>query len=131
MVDAAITGRSAQAIREIRLLLQEGEPPVRLNFMLARQVRIMLQAGELVRQGNSPESLARTLGEHPFTIKKALAQGKALAHEQMAEALGLLLQLDQELKSSPAPQGILMELALLRLTRVLSRGNTDQGRREA
>jgi DNA polymerase-3 subunit delta len=99
VVDAIGERNAARAIAGInRLILQKNSPPAILG-MVARQMRLILRAGEALRSGHPAAQLAPRLGIHPFVAKKMAVQQKNYSRKQLVEALFLLHGLDISVKS--------------------------------
>ncbi|MCL5056940.1 MAG: DNA polymerase III subunit delta [Actinobacteria bacterium] len=99
VVDALGGRNAARAIAGInRLVMQKHPPPVILG-MVARQIRLLLLAGEAIRSGNTAAELAPRLGIHPYVAKKMASQQKNFNRRQLVGALIALHGLDQSVKS--------------------------------
>jgi len=96
LVDALGERRPTEAIDRLRLLLRRGEPPLRVLAMLARQVRLILQARSMDR---GPGPLAAELGLHPFVARKCVAQAGNFSIEELRHALVALHEADVAIKT--------------------------------
>lgn len=102
LCDALGEQELARAMGALRKLLQLGEPPVKLVFMIARHFRILWRARELgeATGGNvAPGKAASTLGLPPFVAKKALDQARRWPTPRLEKTFRQLLHADLELKS--------------------------------
>lgn len=91
-MDALGRRDTSQALRKLHKLLDDGEAAQYLMFMVARQVRILMQAREALERGVSLNSLADELGVHRFVAQKAGEQarnyslaGLMALHEQLVD----------------------------------------------
>jgi DNA polymerase-3 subunit delta len=85
----------------LRKLLELGEPPVLLLYMLARNFRLLAKARQLKDEGGnlSPGALAAKMGAAPFVARKAMEQAANWPKEKIEKAFRALLLADVELKS--------------------------------
>lgn len=86
------------ALTALRKLLELGEPPVVLLYMIARHFRILWKALELIETGRVRES-ASLLGVPPFVARKAVGQAEKWTGEEMEKAFERFLMTDIALKS--------------------------------
>lgn len=108
------TGRMADAVTLLDNLLGNGEPPVRINYMIARHWRILLglraangkaESDEVVRQFKLP----------PFFVSEYQAQAKRWDPKRLMRGLKILATTDRRLKSSKLDNSLLAELAMVQL----------------
>lgn len=130
LVDAAVEGRAPAALRVLRQLLDQGEHPGALQAMIARQLRSLVRAAELVAQG-APE---RTIGEatgvtHPFPLGKLVRQAGALGAARAEQALREVEASDYAVKSGRLDEQLSLELLVCRLAELAPRGSGVAARR--
>jgi len=88
-----------------------------LLTMIARQYRLILQVKEAERTlGNNETAIGKHLGEHPFPVKKALAQSRSYTFEQLEEILEQMLEADYAMKTG-ADLETTIDLLVANLTR--------------
>lgn len=115
LLDAVGQRRPQVALRLLRELLQQGEPPLRLLFMVTRQWRHLLQCKVLSEKGTSQKDIAAALGVPPFAVRNLLGQQRNFSREQLRRGLAQLLDTDVQLKSSPTEPRLLLEMCILGL----------------
>ena len=99
MVDALIEGRASTAARLLHQLLEEGATAPYLLVMITRQLRLLLQARELVLSGVSASSIRDRLGlASEYTLTKALEQSKRYSMKRLEQVYGKLLETDVAIK---------------------------------
>jgi len=103
----------AGAIRILRTLLDEGEPPIRAAAFLAAHLRRALHVAELGERGLGPGAIAAQLGISSWLVQRVAGRGRARDFER---SLQVLRRLDLELKSS-RPTEAVFEAALLEMAR--------------
>jgi len=101
----------AGAMRILRSLLAEGEPPIRAAAFLAAHLRRALHVAELEERGLRVEAIAVQLGISSWLVQRIAGRGRA---RNLERALGVLRRLDLELKSSRPPEAV-FEVALLEM----------------
>lgn len=114
VVDALGNQKYADALDGIRYLLLCKESPQAILGMLARQVRLIMQAGELAGAGYSFAEISMRMGVPGFVCKKALSQSKNFSREQLVNLLRGMLQVDEYVKTGkqdfyPAIEMLLMD----------------------
>ncbi|MHB1417884.1 MAG: DNA polymerase III subunit delta [Chloroflexota bacterium] len=70
MVDAFGRRDARRALVKLHELMDEGGAPTYLLFMIARQVRLLVQARDLLDRGLPPSALANELGVHSYVAQK-------------------------------------------------------------
>lgn len=115
MVDALGEKKLNQALAALHGLLFDGEPPVRILFMIARQFRLLLRAKAMTGEGYSEKQVASGLQVHPFVAQKILKQGKNFSGQDLSTALSRILEADVALKSTQQPPVLVLELLILSL----------------
>lgn len=110
LLDAVGEKNLIQALAALDDILAWGEPPVRVAFMLARQVRLLLWTKLAFELKEQPEELKLK----PFEREKLQRQSRLFSPEQLARSLERLLELDLALKGGAEPREAL-ELAVIDL----------------
>ncbi|MBI4412214.1 MAG: DNA polymerase III subunit delta [Deltaproteobacteria bacterium] len=82
-------------------LVEQGEPLVRLVFMIVRHFRLLLLAHEGLSNRLSETDLASRLGVHPFFVKDYSRQARQMTFEALRKTYRRLLACDRALKRSP------------------------------
>ena len=111
-VDAVGVGNSAQALRQLGRLLEEGEPPLKILALVDRlvgQLRVTreVQAGSSGGRGGA--NLARILGVPPYAVKGLSVAARRFDRAGLAYALSALSETDRILKSSALPARLVLE----------------------
>lgn len=99
VVDALGNQRYNDALDGIRYLLLRKVLPQSILGMLARQVRLIMQAGELAQQGYSFAEINKQMGVHNFVCKKALSQSKNFKPGELVDLLRGMMRVDQDFKT--------------------------------
>jgi len=103
------------ALSCLRDLLVRGEEPLRILGMLARQVRLLLRAKELLAESRAPGEMSRLLGIPRMFLSEILEGAKIASVAGLERGLVRLLDLDRALKSSGKGQSLYLELAVIDL----------------
>jgi DNA polymerase-3 subunit delta len=93
-VDALGARQLAAALALLRDLLDAGQAPQYLLFMVARQVRLLLQVKELAGQRMRPEAMASVLKQAPFVVRKAGEQAARFPEPTLMRLHDRLVELD-------------------------------------
>jgi len=113
VVDALGTQNYVKALDGIRYLLLRKESPQAILGMLARQVRLVLQAGELSGIGCSFAEISKQMKVPNFVCKNALAQSKNFKTEELVSLLRGMLQVDEHVKTGKQEFYPAIEMLLL------------------
>jgi len=113
---AAVSRRDLnEALSCLRHLLERGEEPLGMLGMLARQLRLLVRAKELLAQSSPPAEISRLLGvPRPF-VSEILEAANISSLPRLEQGLACLLDLDRRLKSSGGGQRLFLELAVIDL----------------
>ena len=117
LVDAAVEGRTPVALRLLRQMLEEGsETPQGILAMVARQLRGLVRAAELIEQRAPQPAIGEATGVHnQWALGKLIRQAQALGREGTEEALREVERTDFAVKSGKLEEGLALELLLCRL----------------
>jgi len=99
MVDALGRRDTRTALGRLHELLAEGEAAQHLLFMAARQVRLLIQARDLLDAGLPYVSLASELGVHPFVAQKVGDQARNFSMRTLRTLHAELVELDWAVKT--------------------------------
>lgn len=97
-VDSLAAGEQDSALRLLEDLINTGEPPLRLTFMIRRQFQLVARARALLERGTPQKEIASQLKVPPFVARKLEEQGRKLDAEDLEHALTLVLGLESGLK---------------------------------
>lgn len=116
-VDALAAGDRGRAIQLLEELVETGEPPLRLTYMIRRQFGLVARGRALSEKGTPQREIASTLRVPPFVARKIEEQGRALSDEELEKALELVLELERGLKGGKdLDDELQVELAVFRLS---------------
>jgi len=116
LVDQVSRRRTDVALRLLHRLLDEGESPLYLLAMLARQIRILIQIAELQEQGMNRREIAARLNLHPFVVKKGLNQARNFSMAQLEAAHERLVETDWAIKTGEMEDVLALEMLIVNLT---------------
>lgn len=115
LVDAIGEKKIEKALSIIKELLVQGEPAIKILFMITRQIRLIIQGKVLLQQGYAEKQIAGNLQVHPYVIQKCCKQGKNFTIEELEKALIHLLEVDYSLKTGRLEQNYALETLLVGL----------------
>ncbi|MCM3089107.1 DNA polymerase III subunit delta [Bhargavaea ginsengi] len=113
LLDAYMQGDSAKALMIYRDLLQNKEEPIRLNALLANQVRLMIQVNALKKKGYQQHQIAKQLKVHPYRVKLILENRKMADEARLLATLSRLADADLRLKTVSGNRERVLELVLM------------------
>lgn len=115
MVDAMAEKRLPVAMRLLHQMLLAGTPPPYLLTMMARQVRLMVQAKEMgPRSPLSVEEKRQQLGVSArYPLHKLLAQSAGHSRERLVSIYKSILDTDMAIKTGRWPDELALDLLLV------------------
>jgi DNA polymerase-3 subunit delta len=136
MLDAALDGKTAEAMLQLDRLLAAGEAPVGLLGQISASLRRLAAATRLVLQGEAAghppgrrTTLAQALaaaGVRPFVLQKAERQLRRLGRARGSRIYHWLLEADLDLKGDSAmPPRLILERLIIRLAAPQEAGIRD------
>lgn len=124
-------GKPAHALALLANMLRNREPPLKIQFMLLRQLRQIWRSKEMAAAGASPREIAPAVGVAPFFVDDILQPARRLSTATLARSFRRLYEADRSLKSSRVDA----ELQIARLVQRLAedaapapRNATSRGR---
>jgi DNA polymerase-3 subunit delta len=120
-------GQKTQAMGLLANLLSHREPPLRIQFMLVRQLRQIWRAKELDAAGVSRPEIAGQVGMSPHFLDDVLIPARRMSAAALQRSFTLLYEADKRLKSSRVEPEIQISKLVLALTQEAA-GVSDQRR---
>lgn len=100
MVDAILEMKIEAAAQRMQRLMEKGAAPTYLLFMICRQIRLVVRARELKKQGSSEAEIQVRLGlASPFIVRKTLEQASRYSLSRIKEVYQQLLTSDLWIKT--------------------------------
>jgi DNA polymerase-3 subunit delta len=115
LVDALGQGNRSRALAAMHVLFEHGERPERILGMVARQVRLLLQAKDAVNRGDAPDAVGRLLGLPPFPTRKLLDQVRLFNLSQLLAMHRRVLETDLQIKTGRLLPALALELLVAEL----------------
>jgi DNA polymerase-3 subunit delta len=116
MADALGMGDGTTAAKLMRHALDsDGEQPLRLLGMIARQYRLLIQAKALQAQGVKPPEMARTLSVADWTVPKLLNQANRHTFAALERDMARILAADEAIKTGKLSDREAMDVLLAEL----------------
>ncbi len=115
MVSAVAEGRVQRAMKLYYDLLALKEPPMRILFLLARQMNLLLQTKELKKKGYDNKTMAARLGVPPFAVGKYLSQAARFGRDELQQALTRCVDAEEAVKTGRLGDTMSVELLLVSL----------------
>jgi DNA polymerase-3 subunit delta len=99
-IDEMAARRKGAALAKLRKLIADGQAPQYIIFMIARQIRILLQVRELDLARTRPNDIAAKVGLRPgFLTDKAIQQARGFRADELERLHERLLSLDHKSKT--------------------------------
>lgn len=127
-VDMVLGGRTSNALRLMKQMQEGGADAGYIIAMLARQLRLMLLAKDLVGQGVPGSEMARRLGlTAEFAVKRTLEQARQHSKEKMVAMYVSLLEADLAIKRGQLSDDLAIETLFVELAQA-SRSRAEASR---
>jgi DNA polymerase-3 subunit delta len=101
-------GDVARALGLLANMLRNREPALRIQYMLARQMRQIWRAKELLAAGAPRGEIASAVGISPYFLDDVLVPARRMSRATLARAFERLYQSDLALKSSRVDEDLLI-----------------------
>lgn len=121
LVDAIGRGDMRSILRASGSLLAEREPPLRILALVSRQLRMLLRVRAALKEGASAQEAAKQAGAPPFKAQELASSAKRFSAQAFVEGFNIVEEADHALKSSKRPDALILEEALMRLSRLAQR----------
>lgn len=118
LIDAIAERRERDAVDLLAEALAQGEQPLKVTALLARQFRLAIQARVQVDQGANAARLADSLGLHPFVAEKLAKQCRRFSRDSLCRAMELLLAADVAIKTGRREPQLALEVLAVELMRL-------------
>jgi DNA polymerase-3 subunit delta len=116
MCDAMGLGDAVTASRLMQHALDsDGEQPLRLLGMIARQYRLIIQAKALQAQGKKPPEIAKELNIQEWTAPKLMSQANRHTFARLGRAMERILSADEAIKTGRMSDREAMDVLLTEL----------------
>jgi DNA polymerase III subunit delta len=98
-LDAVANKQPKNAAMMLEQQVASGSEPMQLLAMLARTVRLLIMAKDLLERGVPQSEAVRELGIHPFAARKALTQARNFEMNSLKNLHAALLDADRKIKT--------------------------------
>jgi len=103
------------AIALLNKLIVQGESPISLLVMTAKQLRMVLQCCCLREEGLSDLQISKKIPGHPFAVKKCIEQSRFFTSKKAKEGIRICLETDYGIKSGKIREKAALEMLFLKL----------------
>lgn len=110
LVDYVLQHQVGKSLMLYHELLQQKEPPLRINALLISQFRLLLQTKILLAAGYNQKTMPSLLKVHPFRVKLALQKVRQLSLPKLEAAFKQLVKIEQQLKTTQQKPETLFQL---------------------
>ncbi len=115
-VDAVIDGRSDVALRLIGRIMDDGSPAIYVMTMIARQIRLLLMANDLLARGEPQDQIGRRVRLSGWVLNKTLQQARRTSQQNLEYMHERLVETDLLLKTKPIDEQLALEMLVAELT---------------
>ena len=97
-------------------LLALRESPMRILYLITRQLNQMMLVRKMTAEGLSQDAAAGILNVRPFVARKLLTQARRYRNEELQGFITLALELEEACKSGDLQENMAVELLIFRMT---------------
>ena len=121
LVDAVVEGRGGPALLLLRRMLEHGtDTRSNIRAMIARQLRNLVRATELLERGADQRAVGEATGvRNPFPLGKLMRQARATGGAAAEAALREMERSDHAVKTGRIDEVLALELLLARLAAIV------------
>ncbi|WP_342598442.1 DNA polymerase III subunit delta [Psychrobacillus sp. FSL H8-0483] len=112
--NAYLAGNKSEAIEIYHDLLKRKEDPLKLNALIATQVRLMVQVSHLKKKGYHAQQIANQLKVHPYRVKLLFDNPMLHNEQKLLRTLNDIATVDLQLKTLSINRERILELFLLK-----------------
>jgi DNA polymerase III subunit delta len=102
-LDAVAAKNATRAAAMLENQINAGVEPMQILAMLARSVRLLIQAKDCLERGLQTDQAISEIGAHPFAVKKSLAQARGFEMNVLKNLHAALLDADRKIKTGLVP----------------------------
>ncbi len=115
LVDLLGDRKKGEGLFLLEEMLSQGEPPLKMLFMISRQLQLLYRIRALLDEGYLARELPKHMSLPPFVMSKLTRQVEKFTREELARALTLVRETDLAIKTGRKAPGLALELLLLKL----------------
>lgn len=108
LLNAIVECRSQDALDVLNVLIESGEPVLKILFMIIRQFRNIYKVKLLSEVGLSYHEASKVIKIHKYGAKKASEYGRTLSKKKLKKIMDSSVSLDLKLKSSSVDSLVLL-----------------------
>lgn len=112
--NAYLSGNKSEAIEIYHDLLKRKEDPLKLNALIATQVRLMIQVSHLKKKGYHAQQIANQLKVHPYRVKLLFENPSLQNEKKLLTTLNDLATVDLHLKTLNINRERILEMFLMK-----------------
>ena len=130
LVDAAVEGHAPEALVQLRRMLDSGSgSPQYVQAMIARQLRNLVRATELLEAGANREAIADATGvRNDYALRKLTEQAGATSRAVAEQGLRAVEHYDHAIKPGELNGALAMELLITHLASLSTQPRRAEGR---
>lgn len=115
LTDFILSGRKAEAVRLLRVLILQNEEPMQLLHLIISQLRLLYQVKLMQGEGYQGDSIAKSLKVHPYRVKLASREVRKYRQEELEHKMVKCRDIDYKFKSSYLDRQSLFELFIMEI----------------
>lgn len=115
-VDAVVEGRTGDAIRMARQIIDAGQSASYVATMIARQIRLLLLAKDMRTQRVPPNEIGQRLRLQSFAVNRTLRQESKLSLQRLTQMHRKLVDADLATKTTSMNEQLALELLIAELS---------------
>ncbi|MCA9856551.1 MAG: DNA polymerase III subunit delta [Dehalococcoidia bacterium] len=122
LVDAIVEGHAANALKLLRRMLDDGsETPAHVQLLVARQLRLLVRATEILEGRGSQEDVASITKTRGFPLTKLMRQARSTHRGAAEAALRAVEATDHSIKTGKYTDELAIELLVVQLASLAPR----------
>lgn len=116
LVDAAVEGKTGDALRMASQITDGGQPASYVIVMIARQVRLLLLAKDMRAHRIPPNEIGQRLRLPSFAVNRTLRQERKLSFQRLKQMHRQLVEADLVMKTTSVDEQLTLEMLIAELS---------------
>ena len=114
MVEAVATKQQKRALHYYYDLLALKEPPMRILYLLSRQIKLLMEVKDLSGRGYEKSQIVKTAGLHPFVAGKYIKQCHSFSKEELRSIMEDAANMEEMVKTGRLNDRMSVELFIVK-----------------
>jgi len=127
LIDAVVAGRVSAATMELEKLLSNGASSSQIINMLARQMRMIAIAKDMLERGSQSVDIRKRLGiKHDFIMQKVAQKARVFTSPAIYTFYLILVEADLDIKTGKLEPDLVLSILIEKLVKIANPSNVSR-----